>query len=103
VIDALFYFLFSEKKKPTAEQIKKYLEEKKGIKTSERLVRYHLQKLIDMHIIERKNSCYCINAAPNAEREDFVAALEYHLRTEFEQTIKQIILGIGKLVEKYEG
>lgn len=103
VIDALFYFLFSEKKKPTAEQIKKYLEEKKDIKTSERLVRYHLQKLIDMHIIERKGGCYCINAAPNAEREDFVAAVEYHLRTEFEKSIKQIILGIDKLVEKYNG
>ncbi|MCX8189794.1 MAG: hypothetical protein N3F05_01030 [Candidatus Diapherotrites archaeon] len=101
VIDALFYFLFSEKKKPTADQIRKYLEEKKGIKTSERLVRYHLQKMLDINLIERKNGCYCINSAPNAEREDFVSAVEYHLRNEFEQSIKQIILGVDKLVEKY--
>ncbi|MEM4662970.1 MAG: winged-helix domain-containing protein [Candidatus Diapherotrites archaeon] len=102
IIDSLFYFLFNKKINPSAEQIKKHLEEKKGIKTSERLVRYHLDKLTEIKILEKRGRGYAINAAPQGERDDFVAAFEYHLKNEFEQSLKQILFALEKLIEKYK-
>lgn len=102
ILDALFYFLFSKKANPSVELIKKYLEEKRNIKISERLIRYHLEKLVQAGFIARKKGSYSINPAPQGERDDAIASIEYYMRAEFEQSLKHILLAMEKLIEKYK-
>ncbi|MCD6478364.1 MAG: hypothetical protein J7L44_00580 [Candidatus Diapherotrites archaeon] len=101
ILDALFHYLFSMKRNPSAEQIKRFLEEKRNIRISERLVRYHLNKLIELGILTRKNACYCINPAPQGERDDIIKALEYYTREELEHSLEHIKIAMEKLIEKY--
>jgi len=102
VLDALFYFLFSKKANPSIEQIKKYLEEKRNVKISERLIRYHLDKLVHCGFIARKKRTYCINPAPQGEREDIIASIEYYTKAELEESLKHILIAMEKLIEKYK-
>src|SRR3989338_2727107 len=46
VLDALFYFLFQLKKEPTANELHEFLQKKFGVDVSEKLLRYHLNRLI---------------------------------------------------------
>ena len=100
ILDALFYFLFSIKRNPSARQIKQFLE-RKGLKVSERLVRYHCNKLIEIGILTKKNKGYCINPAPQGERNDITSAFEYYSKSELDEALKHIKIAMEKLVEKY--
>ena len=100
ILDALFYFLFSRGQSPSARQIKQYLAEK-GLNVSERLVRYHLNKLIELRVLIRKKSCYHINPSPQGERDDIADSFEYYSKEELESALKHIRTAMEKLVEKY--
>ncbi len=102
ILDALFYFLFKRKVNPSSAEIKKYLENEKHINISERLVRYHLNKLIELGVIARRNACYYINPAPNAEREDLVASADYYIKKEVEEWSNQVKQALEKFLEFYK-
>lgn len=102
IMDALFYFLLKKEKNPTSEEIKNYLEREKHVQVSERLVRYHLNKLISLGLIMRKDGCYCINSAPNAERGDLVASADFYIRKEVEEWNSQIKRALKKFIEFYK-
>ena len=54
VLDALFYFLFTKKTNPTTLDIQGRIKEKNKLEMSEKLIRYHLNRLIETNIIKRK-------------------------------------------------
>jgi len=99
IIDALFYFLLKKNINPSSADIKKYLETERHISISERLVRYHLNKLIKLGVIARKNTRYYINPAPNAEREDLAASTKFYIKKELEEWYEQIEKALNKLTE----
>src|SRR3989338_6795188 len=53
VLDALFYFHLSKKSSPSTKELLSHLQGA-GKKIDEKLLRYHLKRLIDVGLIERR-------------------------------------------------
>ncbi|MEK6972955.1 MAG: hypothetical protein AABW72_02875 [archaeon] len=102
VIDAVFYFLISKRKQPTTLEVIEYIKEKHKKEMSEKLTRYHLNKLIDLGFLQRKGNKYMLNAAPLAERDDLKQSFEHWSAKTFQEGIVNIKLVLDKLVESYK-
>jgi hypothetical protein len=68
VYDALFVYLFKKKTSPTTLDIQAVIKEKSSVEMSEKLIRYHLNRLIDLGIIVRDKTKYRINPSPDSEK-----------------------------------
>ncbi|MDD4251310.1 MAG: hypothetical protein PHX27_03920 [Candidatus ainarchaeum sp.] len=73
IFDVLFTFIFTKKINPTTIDILEELEKKHKIKTSEKLIRYHLNRLINLKIILRDGIKYKINPSPNSDKRNSIA------------------------------
>ncbi|MDO8646955.1 MAG: hypothetical protein Q7R70_00880 [Candidatus Diapherotrites archaeon] len=101
VLDALFYFQFQKKQDPTAQEVIKYIKEKHGKIVSEKLLRYHLNRLILLNLLQRKSSRYFFNPSPYAERKDLKASFNYWIREHLEKSLKDCEFVLGKLQDNY--
>jgi len=101
VLDALFYFQFQKRVDPTALEVIKYIREKHSKKVSEKLLRYHLNKLIALNLLRRKTRKYSFNPSPYAERKDLKASYNYWVREHLEKSLKDLEFAIGRLQESY--
>lgn len=68
VYDALFTYLFKKKQAPTTLDIKEFIKEKSSTEMSEKLIRYHLNRLIALGIVAREKTKYKINPSPDSEQ-----------------------------------
>jgi hypothetical protein len=103
IFDILFSFLFSKKQHPTTLEIQSELKNKYNIETSEKLIRYHLNRLIELKILDRKNNKYYINPSPNSEKrnslaESYKAWVEKQVIIELEKNVS----ALDKLQKAYE-
>ena len=101
VLDALFYFQFQKRLDPTVLEIIKYIKEKHSKKVSEKLLRYHLNKLVALNLLQRKSTKYSFNPSPYGERKDLKASYNYWIREQLEKSLKDLEFVIGKLQEGY--
>lgn len=102
IIDSLFVFLFTKKENPTTLDIKNYLKEKSKIDLSEKLIRYHLNRLIDLGIIVRDGLKYKINPSPNSEKRDSLAeSFDAWVAKEIQKEMIQTKNALEKLQEAY--
>ena len=101
VLDALFHFQFQKRIDPTALEVIKYIKEKHSKKVSEKLLRYHLNKLIALNLLQRKKTKYSFNPSPYAERKDLKASYNYWVREHLEKSLKDLEFVIGRLQESY--
>lgn len=97
VLDALFYFQFGKKVKPTSNDLKEHLKEK----VSEKLLRYHLKKLVDAGLIERKKLKYSFAVDPKAEADNIRAGFRHNVAGKVEDALKEAEIVLGKLAEMY--
>ena len=103
VLDALFYFLFTKKNSPTTLDIQGRIKEKNKIEMSEKLIRYHLNRLIETNIIKRKELKYSVNPAPSSEKRDSLKeSFEYWFKKELEKQADQIGIALEKMQKSYE-
>ena len=100
VLDTLFYFHFNKKENPSTKEIQTHLEQK-GNGISEKLLRYHLKRLVELKLIRRKNTKYMINNAPQGGQDDIKEAFHYHVTKQVMQTLGNIENALGKLSEQY--
>jgi len=100
VLDTLFYFHFSKEEAPSTKEIQEHLE-KKEKPISEKLLRYHLKRLIELRLIRRKNMKYLINNAPQGSRDDIKEAFHHHVTKQAIETLNDIESVLGKLSESY--
>ncbi len=103
VLDALFHFQFSKNKDPTAKELAEHVKKKSGKSISEKLLRYHLNRLFALNLIKRKQKKYSFNPSPYADRKDFKASFNYWIREHLEKSLKDIEFAIGKLEKSYSG
>ena len=103
VLDALFHFLFSKKTEPTTLDIQDRIKEKNKIEMSEKLIRYHLNRIIDLGIISRKGLKYKVNSAPNSEkRNSLKESFEYWFVREIQKQSDEISNALEKMQKSYE-
>jgi hypothetical protein len=103
IFDVLFFFLFTKKQNPTTLDVQAELKNKHKIVTSEKLIRYHLNRLIELKIILRDGIKYKINPSPFSEKrnslaESYKAWVEKQLKEELEKNF----VALEKLQKVYE-
>jgi len=103
VLDALFYFLFTKKIEPTTLDISGQIKEKNKIDMSEKLIRYHLNRIIALGIITRSGLKYKVNPAPSSEkRNSLKESFEYWFTKELEKQSVEIASALEKMQKSYE-
>ncbi len=101
VLDALFYFHLSKKNSPTTEELQNYIKEKTGEEISEKLLRYHLKRLLDSSFLIREKQHYKFNPAPNAEPNDIIASYNYWISQGVHASTKNIENALEDLKKTY--
>jgi hypothetical protein len=103
IFDVLFTFLFTKKRNPTTLEIQEELEKKHKIKTSEKLIRYHLNRLIDLNIILRDGIKYKINPSPSSEkRTSFAESYKAWVSKQVLEELEKNVVALEKLQKAYE-
>ncbi|RLG70948.1 MAG: hypothetical protein DRO04_00840 [Candidatus Iainarchaeum archaeon] len=102
VLDALFTLTLNKKMAPTTLDIQNFIKEKYNKEISEKLIRYHLSKLISLELLQRKKNRYYWNNAPNAEKNNLAEAFEYWVGKGIKETLQNTKDALKLLVEKYE-
>lgn len=101
VLDALFYFQLGKGVEPTTEQLLFYLKEK-GKPVSEKLLRYHLKRLIDLGFLQRKKLKHSFSNSPYAEKADLKAGFNYNITAKVQTSLTDIETVLERLAESYK-
>lgn len=101
VLDALFHFHLSKKSSPTTQELSAYIKEKTGEEISEKLLRYHLKRLLDSNFLIRDKQHYKFNPAPHAEPNDVIASYNYWISQSVHASTKTIETALQDLTKTY--
>ncbi len=103
IFDALFTLIFTKKTNPTTLDIQEYIKGKTKATLSEKLIRYHLNRLIELNILERKNNKYYINPSPSSEKRNSLSeSYSNWVKNKIEEEMKKVTKALDKLQQKYE-
>lgn len=101
VLDAVFHFLIAKKKSPTTLELQAYIESKSKRRVSEKLLRYHLNRLIALELLQRKQNRYFLNNSPSGERNSIVDSFSYWVKKPVNESLDDIERVLGKIVASY--
>jgi hypothetical protein len=101
VLDALFLLLLQEKKTPTTLELQAFIKEKNGKDVSEKLLLYHLKRLIELQLIVRKRKKYAFNPVPNADTTDLMASFDYWFSRQLQESVQDISSAARLLSDAY--
>ncbi len=103
VFDALFTFIFTKKQSPTTIEIMDFIKEKNSVEMSEKLIRYHLNRLIELGVIKRDGLTYLINPSPTSEsRTSIKESYKSWAKKQLEEEMDKISEALDKLQKSYE-
>jgi len=102
VLDSLFYFLLSKKQNPSTIELQTYISDKYGKKISEKLLRYHLNRLIASEFVQRKRNRYFLNNNPFSEPDNLVESFNYWVKKPVNESLDGIGLVLEKIVSNYK-
>lgn len=102
VLDALFHFLLKKKQSPTTLEIQAYIDSKHGKKVSEKLLRYHLNRLISLDLIKRKASRYSLNNSPHSEPNNLPESFNYWIKKPVNESMDEISSVLSKISSSYK-
>jgi len=101
VLDALFHFLLAKKTNPTTLELQSYISGKHGKKIGEKLLRYHLNRLIALELIKRKNNHYSLNNSPVSEPNNIVESFNHWVKKPVNSTLDDIEGVLAKINLSY--
>ena len=102
VLDALFYFLLSKNQNPSTLDIQAYIVEKYHKKIGEKLLRYHVNKLIAIDLLQRKSNRYFLNNNPNAEPNQLIESFRFWVKQPVNETMDSVESVLGKISQSYK-
>ena len=102
VLDSLFYFLLAQKQNPTTLDIQAYISEKYHKKVGEKLLRYHLNKLIALELLSRKSNRYFFNNAPYSEPNSLQDSFKHWVKQPVNKTMDDVESVLSKISESYK-
>ena len=101
VLDAVFHFFLTKGKNPTTLELQAYIESKYHKKISEKLLRYHLNRLILLELLQRKQNKYFLNSSPSGERGNIVESFNFWVRKPVNESLDEIEKVLGKISSSY--
>lgn len=100
VLDALFSFQLAQKKEPTTNELQLYLKEKKK-PISDKLLRYHLKRMIDVGMLQRRKMKYSFSHSPYAEKSDLIEGFRHNIKEPINKSLDDIEAVLGKIKSNY--
>ena len=101
VLDALFFLQLSKKSNPTTNDLIVHLASSKK-NVDEKILRYHLKRLTDLGLLERRKGCFCFAVDPVADRSDLVAGFRHSIGKPVQASLASIESALLKIGEKYK-
>jgi hypothetical protein len=102
VLDSLFFFLLKSGRAPTTLDIRERIKSKYKKDVSEKLLRYHLNRLISLELLKRKSNRHFLNSSPYAEKGDVVESFNYWIKQPVDDSLDDIARVLGKLSDSYK-
>ncbi len=102
VLDGLFILLLSKKQNPTTLELQAFLKEKNNVAISEKLLLYHLKRLIDLNLIVRKRKRYFLNPTPSGAPDDLSATLNHWMVKQLALSLQEVESVSRQLGESYQ-
>ena len=102
VLDALFHFLLAKKQNPSTLDIQAYIDGKYHQKISEKLLRYHLNRLIAIELLQRKQNRYFLNNSPVSEPNNLVESFNFWVKKPVNESLNDIEKVLGKISDSYK-
>ena len=100
VLDAVFQFQVSENYSPTTLELLARLKGNQK-RIDEKLLRYHLKRLIDVGLLERRKGKIFFVPDPTAERADIVRGFKFSVGGPLQDSVYGISVALEKISEKY--
>ncbi|MDO8627218.1 MAG: hypothetical protein Q7K42_02025 [Candidatus Diapherotrites archaeon] len=101
ILDAVFFLCLKKKETPTTLELQACIKEKTGKKVSEKLLRYHANRLVEIGFVRKKNNRFMINNAPEGEALDLKSAYAFWVSQAISKTTANTEKVLGYLAEKY--
>ena len=101
VLDGLFYYILEQQTHPSTMDIQGFLHEKHGQKVSEKLIRYHLNKLIELELLVRKSRKYQFNNHPYDEPNSLQSSFSHWVKTPVNTSMNDVESVLGKITDSY--
>jgi len=101
VLDALFHFLLAKKQNPTTLELQAYIGDKFHKKTGEKLLRYHLNRLIALELLQRKHNRYFLNNSPYSEPNSLVESFNHWIKKPVNESLDDIEKVLSKISTAY--
>ncbi|MDD5148610.1 MAG: hypothetical protein PHH08_04065 [Candidatus ainarchaeum sp.] len=101
VLDALFSLLLAAKAPPSTTDIRDFIKAKYQNKISEKLIRYHLNRLIDSGMLVRRKARYFINNNPYAEPNNLKESFAHWFKQPANTAMNDIEAVLVSLSEAY--
>ncbi len=101
VMDGLLYFHLSKKMSPNTQDLMLYIKEKTGEEISEKLLRYHLKRLLDSKFLIRDKQHYKFNPSPTGDPGDVIASYNYWISQSVHASTKNIENALEDLKKTY--
>ena len=101
ILDALFYLQLSKNRQPTTQDIQQLIKSKRGREVSEKLIRYHLKRLIDLGFLRRKKNKYLFNNAPEGEMTDLRSSYQHWVSKNVLRSLENTEKVLEQLSKKY--
>jgi len=101
VLDALFVFL-GKGQSPSTLDIQVYIGNKYHKKISEKLLRYHLNRLILLELLKRKQNRYFLNNSPSSEQGNIAESFNHWVKKPVNESLDSIASVLEKLSQSYK-
>ena len=103
LLEALFYYQFSENKDPDVHEIASYMRRSQGEKSvSSKTILYHLLQLKNAGLVRRDKSRYSFSVSPYSERGDVASAIEYNYKSRSDLAFSKIQEALRTLRKMYK-
>ena len=102
VLDALFFLLLKKGLNPSTLEIQAYIDDKYHKKIGEKLLRYHLNRLIQLELLQRKQNRYFLNNNPYREQGDIVESFNHWVKRPVDESLDNISKVLGKISDSYK-
>jgi hypothetical protein len=102
LLEALFYFQFSENKDPDVHELAGHMQKsQEGSTVSEKTILYHLLQLKNAGIVRREKGRYSFSVSPYSEKGDVASSIEYNYKSRSDAAFLKIQEALNSLRKMY--
>jgi DNA-binding transcriptional ArsR family regulator len=103
LLEALFYYQFSENRDPDVHEMSSYIRENHGGEgVSEKTILYHLLQLKNKGLIRREKGRYSFSVSPYSEKGDVASSIEYNYKSKSDVAFSKIQEALRSLRKMYK-